>query len=115
MTLPAIAPAPTDLAAVLAGWHAAERSIFTDENDEWDRRVIDALIDHCIRLGEPFSANDLHRHGLPAVRKALISRRFIAYQRDGRLRRVGYTPSTLNGTKGAVVAVYAPVDAAVSS
>jgi hypothetical protein len=97
------------VAAALADFEAATRE--HGPSDEIDRRVIDAVLRHLAAQGEPFRANEA-REFLPVVRSCLISRRFIAAQREGWLRRVGYTPSTLQSTHGAVVAVYAPVGAA---
>jgi hypothetical protein len=77
-------------------------------SDEWDRLVIARVIRYLATAGQPFSVNDA-RDYLPAVRTCLISRGFIAAQREGLLEKCGYTPSTLASTKGAVVAVYKPV------
>ena len=76
--------------------------------DDWDRRVIDRVIHAFVEQGRPFSANSL-RDCLPEVRKCLISRRLIQAQRDGLIRYVGVTPSTLKSTKGARVNVYSPI------
>lgn len=76
--------------------------------DAWDRSVIDKVIDAFVSQGRPFSANDM-RELLPVVRKCLVGARLNSYQRRGLIRRVGITPSSLQSTKGAHVAVYAPV------
>lgn len=86
-----------------------ELAVNLDQRDDAiDKAVIDAVITHHASLGLPFSVNNL-REDLPAVRKLLISRRLIAAQNDGLIRKVGYTPSTLESTHGAVVAVYEPI------
>lgn len=82
--------------------------------DEWDKQVIDQVIRAFVRQGRPFSVNDM-RPLLPEVRKCLISRRLIAAQRDGLVRSVGITYSTLKSTKGARVSVYAPIRGAIAS
>lgn len=83
-------------------------------SDVWDNAVIDQVITAFVMGGKPFSANDMRRH-LPEVRKCLISRRLIAAQKDGQIRYVGVTPSTLASTKAARVNVYAPVRRPVST
>ena len=80
----------------------------------WDKQVIDQVIRAFVLQGKPFSANDM-RPLLPEVRKCLISRRLIAAQRDGLVRSVGITYSTLKSTKGARVSVYAPIRGALAS
>ena len=100
-------------AAVKAGWAAYKAA--TEEHgpsDAWDNRVIRQCIEAFVRQGRPFSANDL-RPLLPEVRKCLISRRLIDAQKDGLIRYVGVTPSTLASTKAARVNVYAPVKGAL--
>ncbi len=96
--------------AIRAGLRAFEES--TREygpSDEWDRRVIAAVIRAFAAQGQPFSINDCREH-LPHVRKALISRGFIAAQRDGLIEWRGrVTPSNLESTKAASVKVYVPV------
>jgi hypothetical protein len=87
-----------------------ELAVSLDERtDAIDKLVIDAVIAHHASLGRPFSTNDL-REDLPAVRNALISRRLIVAQNEGLVRKIGYTPSTLASTHGAVLAVYQPID-----
>lgn len=96
-------------AAVRAGWDAYHAAVEEHGRaDEWDRQVIDQAIRAFVTQGHPFSANDL-RPLLPAVRKCLISRRLIEAQKQGLIRYVGVTPSTLPSTKSARVNVYAPV------
>ena len=100
----------THAPAVKAAFDLFERAVQEDERtDAIDKRVIDAVIDHHASLGIPFSANSM-RDDLPAVRQALVSRRLIAAQNAGVCRKVGYTPSTLASTHGAVVAVYIGCD-----
>lgn len=111
MSLPIIECLPSDetRAAIAEGWVAYEKA--TAEHgpaDEWDRKVIDQAIKAFARQGRPFSVNDF-RDLLPEVRVALISRRLIAAQKAGWVRRVGFTPSTLRSTKNAMVRVYAPI------
>lgn len=108
MTLPAMAPKRTH-APLVAEAHALFNLAvnFDERTDEIDKLVIDRVIAHHASLGRTFSSNDL-REDLPAVRKALISRRLIAAQNDGLIEKVGFTPSTLPSTHGAVVAVYRP-------
>lgn len=106
MTLPAIAPTPTDLPAVRAAW--AEYEAAVQEHgpaDEWDAKVLDRIIAHLASTGRQFSSNDI-RELAPEVRKCLVSRRLIAAQHAGQIRKVGYTPSTLRSTHGHPVAVY---------
>lgn len=97
-------------AAVQTGWADYERATReSGPTDEWDRAAIDSVIRAFVRQGKPFSANDI-RPWLPAgIRKCLISRRLIVAQRDGLIRYVGVTPSTLKSTKAARVNVYAPI------
>lgn len=83
-------------------------------SDAIDKKLIDAVIRAFVSQGRPFSANDIRPHLPDAVRKCLISRRLIAAQRDGLVRYVGVTPSTLASTKAARVSVYAPVRGALS-
>lgn len=115
MTLPIIEcrPSPETLAAVADGWRRYEAS--TEAHgvaDDWDNAVIVTAIKAFVRQGRPFSCNDL-RPLLPEVRKCLISRRLIDAQRDGWIRRVGFTPSTLKSTKNALVRVYSPLPGAL--
>lgn len=78
-------------------------------SDEWDKRVVYQAIKAFARQGEPFSINDF-RDLLPAVRTCLISRAFIAAQKDGLIEWRGrVTPSTLDSTKAAKVQVYVPI------
>ena len=101
--------------AVRAAFAAFEAAVYDDERDDAiDKAVIDAVIEHHASLGIPFSANSM-RDDLPAVRMALVSRRLIAAQNSGLIRKVGYTPSTLASTHGAVVAVYQGTDLADST
>ena len=100
---PTRAEAREQVAAAYAAFEAAV--VEHGPADEWDRRVIRQAIDTYAATGEPFSSNDL-RPLLPEVRKALISRGFITAQRAGVVRKVGFTPSTLESTHGAHVAVY---------
>ena len=96
--------------AVRAAFAAFDAAVFEDErSDAIDKAVIDAVIEHHASVGVPFSANSM-RDDLPAVRMALVSRRLIAAQHRGLIRKVGYTPSTLASTHGAVVAVYQACD-----
>lgn len=110
-------------AAVAAGWAAYEastRDLGPTDNldlriaDLIDKQVIDDVITAFVAQGRPFSANDLRPHLPHGVRKCLISRRLIVAQHDGRIRRVGFTPSTLRSTKAALVRVYAPIPGARS-
>ncbi|KAB2806956.1 hypothetical protein F9L07_28400 [Pimelobacter simplex] len=115
MSLPIIECTPTGAtrAAIEEGWRA--HAAATEEHgpsDVWDRQVIDAAIRAFVRQGRPFSTNDF-RDLLPEVRTCLISRRLIAAQRAGWIRRVGITPSTLKSTKAALVRVYAPIPGAL--
>lgn len=108
---PIIECVPTDAtrAAVQSGWDAYHRAVAEyGPADEWDRRVIDQCIRAFVKQGRPFSANDM-RPLLPEVRKCLISRRLIQAQRDGLIRYVGVTASTLESTKSARVNVYSPI------
>ena len=73
--------------------------------DEWDRACLDRVILAFAKQGHPFSANDL-RELLPPVRKALISHRLRVAARDGLIRRVGKTPSTLKSTHAHEINVY---------
>lgn len=99
-------------AAVSSGWAAYHAAVKEHgPSDDWDRAVIDQCIHAFVRQGRPFSANDM-RPLLPAVRKCLISRRLIEAQRQGLVRYVGVTPSTLKSTKSARVNVYAPIPGA---
>jgi hypothetical protein len=109
-TLPAV-PTPRHHAPAVAEALALfELAVNLDERtDEIDKLVIDRVIEHHASLGRAFSANDL-REDLPAVRLLLVSRRLIVAQHEGRIEKVGYTPSTLASTKGAVVAVYRPIE-----
>ena len=109
----AVIPTPArDMPAVKAAFAAFELAVSLDERtDAVDKAVIDAVIQHHASLGIPFSSNSM-RDDLPAVRMALVSRRLIAAQNRGLIRKCGYTPSTLPSTHGAVVAVYEPVEAA---
>lgn len=111
MTTTAHYPTPAHHAPAVAEALALfERAVIEDERtDATDNLVIERLIEHWASLGVPFCANHL-RDDLPAVRKCLISRRLIDAQRAGRVRKCGYTPSTLASTKGSVVAVYIGVD-----
>ena len=103
---PAI-PTPREHAAAVRYAHELfDLAVSLDERDDAiDKEVIDQVIEHHMSLGTPFSANHL-REDLPAVRKALVPHRLRAFQNDGRIRKIGYTPSTLPSTHGAVVAVY---------
>lgn len=99
--------------ALEAGWAAYQAATETHgRTDEWDNRVIRQCIRAFVLQGKPFSANDM-RNVLPEVRKCLISRRLIEAQKDGLIRRVGFTPSTLASTKCALVRVYAPIPGAL--
>lgn len=111
MSRPIVACEPTaetraKISAAWADYHASVAEY--GPGDDWDRRIIDEVIDCFVRQGRPFSANSM-RDLLPAVRKCLISRRLIVAQNTGLIRYVGVTPSTLKSTKGARVNVYAPV------
>ena len=102
-------------AAVETGWAAYEQATReTGPTDEWDRAAIDAVIRAFARQGKPFSANDIRPWLPPGIRKKFISRRFIAAEREGLLRYVGVTPSTLKSTKSARVNVYAPIKGSLS-
>ena len=107
---PTVIPPPRHhVPAVAQALALFELAVSLDERtDAIDKSVIDAVIEHHTSLGRPFSVNNL-REDLPAVRKALISRRLIAFQTEGRIVKIGWTPSTLASTHGAVVAVYRPV------
>lgn len=96
--------------AIRAGFRAFEESVHEyGPSDEWDRRVIAAVIRAFAAQGKPFSINDCRDH-LPEVRKALISRGFIAAQRDGLIEWRGLTTrSNLDSTKAAKVQVYVPI------
>jgi hypothetical protein len=111
MTAAVIIPAPRHHAPAVA--HALalfELAVSLDERDDAiDKLVIDRVIEHHASLGLSFSANNL-REDLPAVRKALISRRLIAAQNRGLIEKVGFTRSTLESTHGAVVVVYRRVE-----
>jgi hypothetical protein len=101
-------------AAIASGWAAYEAATETHgQSDEWDNLIINEVIYHLVRQGRPFSANTM-RELLPEVRKCLISRRLIDAQRDGLIRYIGVTPSTLKSTKSARVNVYAPIKGALS-
>jgi len=107
---PHVAPKPRHAPLVAEALAMFNLAVNLDERtDEIDKLVIDKVIEHHASLGNRFSANDL-REDLPAVRTLLISRRLIVAQHEGRIEKVGYTPSTLASTKGAVVAVYRPLD-----
>ncbi len=95
-------------ARVEAAWDEYDKAVQVDgQADEWDRRCIDRVIHAFAMQGRPFSANDL-RELLPPVRKALISHRLRVANRDGLIRRVGKTPSTLKSTHAHEINVYAP-------
>lgn len=96
--------------AIRRGLRAFEDSVREyGPSDEWDRRVIATVIRAFAAQGKPFSINDCREH-LPKVRTALISRGFIAAQRDGLIEWRGRTTrSTLDSTKAAKVQVYVPV------
>lgn len=96
--------------AIRAGLRAFNESVHEyGPSDSWDRAVIARVIAAFAAQGKPFSINDLRDH-LPVVRTALISRGFIAAQRDGLIQWKGrVTPSTLESTKAASVKVYVPV------
>lgn len=96
----------TAVAHALALFNAA---VPEDRTDDWDKAVIDQVIEHYASLGQPFSVNSF-RDDLPAVRTALISRRLIAAQHRGLIRSIGFTRSTLGSTHGAHVRVYEPID-----
>ena len=101
-------------AAAAAGWEAYE--VATDgfdllemlAMDDADRAAIDAVLLAFVADGVRFSANDIRPLLPPGVRKALISRRLIHWQREGLIEHVGFTPSTLESTKNAKVQVYRP-------
>lgn len=105
-----VAPVGENVRALVeAGWSRYHSSVAEHGRaDEWDRQVIDQAIWAFVEQGKPFSANDL-RPLLPEVRKCLISRRLIQAQKNGWVRYVGVTPSTLASTKAARVNVYAPI------
>ena len=106
--LPAIAPRHAHAPLVAEAHALFNLAVNLDERDDAiDKSVIDRVIAHHASLGRTFSTNDL-REDLPAVRKALISRRLIAAQQEGLIEKVGFTPSTLPSTHGAVLAVYRP-------
>ena len=111
MTTTAVIPTPAkDAPAVRAAHILFNVAVaFDKRTDEIDKLVIDRVIEHHANVGLPFSANSM-RDDLPAVRMALVSRRLIAAQNRGLIRKVGYTPSTLPSTHGSVVAVYEPLD-----
>ncbi len=77
----------------------------TEAADAADVAVIDQAIDHLNRRREPWSANDL-RALLPEVRQPLIGARVRAAAMRKRMRRVGYTPSTLESTHHHPIAVW---------
>lgn len=111
MTAPVLESVVTDEARTLvaAAWDAYHASVQEHgPADKWDRAVIDQAILAVARQGRRFSINDF-RDLLPEVRKCLISRRLIAAQRNGWVRMVGVTHSTLPSTKGARVSVYQPL------
>lgn len=95
-----------DLAAIDQARHARDVAISLAEDadrDGWDRKVIDQAIESFADKGVAFSSNDV-RPLLPEVRPALIGARFLAAARSGRIRRVGYVPSTQKTTHGHPVA-----------
>lgn len=96
--------------AIRAGLRAYNESVQEyGPSDEWDRRVIYRVIEAFAAQGKPFSINDCRSH-IPEVRQCLISRGFIAAQRDGLIEWRGRTTrSTLGSTKAAKVQVYVPV------
>lgn len=75
------------------------------DRDGWDTKVIDQALAALAATGHPFSANDL-RALLPDVRQSLIGVRVRAAGVRGDIRRVGYTPSTLESTHGHPIAVW---------
>lgn len=102
-------------AAVATGWAAYEAATReTGPTDEWDRKVIDDVIEAFAKQGRPFSANDVRKQLPPGVAKKFISKRFIVAQRRRIVRYVGVTPSTLKSTKSARVNVYAPIRGALT-
>lgn len=75
------------------------------DRDGWDCSVIDQAIKALNEQGQPWSANDL-RALLPEVRQPLIGGRVRAAANRGDIRRVGYTPSTLESTHAHPIAVW---------
>jgi hypothetical protein len=102
-------------AAVSSGWAAYEAATReTGPTDEWDKRVIDEVIRAFAAQGRPFGANDIRKQLPAGVNPKWISKRFIAAQREGLVRYVGITPSSLKSTKSARVNVYAPIQGALT-
>ncbi len=100
---------------VEVAWDEHDRAVRSDgPADDWDKLVIDKVIHAFAAQGRPFSANDL-RELLPPVRKALISHRLRVAHKDGLIRRVGKTPSTLKSTHAHEINVYAPTRRAATT
>lgn len=101
-----------DLQAIQDARHDRDVAISlaeTADRDGWDRKVIDQAIEQFADKDQPFSSNTL-RPLLPEVRPALLGARFLAAARSGRIRRVGYEPSTQKTTHGHPVAVWVGVN-----
>lgn len=103
VVFPDVPEVRTQVEAALADWDAAVTE--GGPSDEWDRKVIRQAIDAFAGTGHPFSMNDV-RPLLPVVRKALLAKAFVAAERDGVVRKVGTTPSTLRSTRGHHINVY---------
>ena len=102
----ACAPTEETRARVQVAWDEYDKAVQVEgPADEWDRACIDRVIRAFAAQGHPFSTNDL-RDLLPPVRKALISHRLRVANRDGLIRRVGKTPSTLKSTHAHEINVY---------
>ena len=99
---------PATRARVDEAWAAYHATIEqAGPSDAWDRSLIDTVITALAMQGKPFSANAMRPLLPPEIRKPLIGARLNSAQRQGLIRRVGYTPSDLRSTKGAEVKVYA--------
>ncbi len=84
-----------------AGIAAAEDADLTG----WDRKLIDQAIEVFATDGLPFSSNTL-RPLLPDVRPALMGARFLWAANQGRIRRIGFEPSTKRNTHTKPVALW---------
>jgi hypothetical protein len=87
------------------GMAATEAADHTVLNDGYDTECIDREIAYRNRIGEPWSANDI-REVLPGVRQPLIGARVRAAAMRKKMRKVGYTPSTLPSTHSHPIAVW---------
>lgn len=103
VVFPDVPEVRTQVAAAIADWDAAV--VEHGPADQWDRRVIRQAIDAFAATGLPFSMNDL-RPLMPAVRKSLLAKAFVAAEHAGDIRKVGTTPSTLRSTRGHHINVY---------